>query len=551
MSRCLPLRRAGLGLAAILVVGVLLPAAAAEQAAPQTHLVPMRDGVHLATDVYPGQEQGPWPVVLVRTPYGKKNSRPGGLQDYAVVVQDVRGRYDSEGHALAFFDDGWGERQDGLDTVKWILAQPWCSGSIGTFGGSALGITQTMLAGAEPPGVVCQQIVVGAGSMYHDAAYPGGLFGESLMAGWLKAAGWPEDNLQTMLAHPAYDDLWRTVDATARVQRRRVSIPAVHVGGWYDIFTQGTIDSFVARSRVAPNQWLVMGPWPHGIKQKVGELVFPANARQVPRPGMDAPFWMAYWLKGEANGLPDLPRVQYYVMGACGERGAPGNEWRSAPRWPVPAQPTPLYLAPGSRLSRQAPAQEGTRRYHYDPRQPVPTRGGRNLLIPAGALDQRPNEGRPDVLTFTSPPLREPLEVTGRITLRLWAASSAPDTAFVATLCDVYPDGRSMLVTEGALRAACRRSFLQPTPLESGQVYEFRVDLASTSIIFNRGHRLRLDLTSSSAPRYAVHPNLWGQGEPQVARQAIHYGAGRPSALLLPVVRHRWPPPAAWDRHLR
>jgi hypothetical protein len=526
------------GLLLLLAISLLPPALAAESPA-QTYQVAMSDGVTLATDVHLGQGQGPWPVLLMRTPYGRKMKAEAG--SYATVIQDVRGRGESGGYARPFFDDGWGEHRDGLDTAKWILAQPWCNGKIGTMGGSALGITQALLAGTAPPGVAAQHIVVGTGSMYHDAVYPGGVFGESLMAGWLKATGWPTDNLALILAHPSYDDLWAATDATRRIPALRVSIPALHLGGWYDIFTQGTIDSFVSRSRLAPNQWLIMGPWPHGIKRRVGELDFPPNALKIPRPGTDTNFWFDYWLRGVDNGLRALPRVQYYVMGACGERGAPGNEWRSADSWPIPARPTPFFLSGGHQLAARLPA-PASLAYDYDPAHPVPTRGGRNLLIPAGPFDQQVLERRPDVLVFTTPRLYQPLEVTGRVMVRLWAASTARDTTFMAKLCDVYPDGRSLLIADGAIRAACRRSRSRPEPLEPGRPYQLTIDLGSTSLILNRGHRLRVDISSSNAPRFAVHPNVWGEGSPQVAHQTVYLGPDHPSLVLLPVVPQQWAP---------
>ena len=538
INRWSPLARAFacLMLAAAVCLCVL-PAVVAQQAAVQTHMVPMRDGVHLATDVRVGEGDGPWPVVLLRTPYGRK-SMPQGLDHYAIVVQDVRGRFDSEGHALAFFDDGWGEHQDGLDTVKWILAQPWCNGKIGTSGASALGITQNMLAGADPPGVRCQHILVAAGSMYQDAVYPGGAFEENLLAGWLKETKWPEDNLKLMLAHPFYDKLWGTVDSDARIKQLRVNIPAVNVGGWFDIFTQGTLDSFVVRSRIAHNQWLVMGPWPHGIKREVGELVFPPNAVEVPKPASDIGMWLDFWLRGEDNGLQTTPRVQYYVMGACGEEGAPGNEWRSAHSWPIAARQVHFFLGPEKAVLRNAPA-AGRLTYEYDPAKPVPTRGGGNLLLPAGPMDQQQLEERPDVLVFSTPPLQEPVEVTGRVTVRLYASSSARDTLFTAKLCDVYPDGRSMLLCDGALRAACRESLSKPSPLEPGRTYEFNIAVGSTSIIFNKGHRIRVDISSSNYPRFAAHPNVWGEGKPQVAKQTVYCGGEHASVVILPVVAER------------
>jgi hypothetical protein len=504
---------------------------------PQTRMVPMRDGVRLAADVYPGPGRGPWPVIFLRTPYGRQNASVSGLDDYAIVVQDVRGRFGSEGYPRVFLDDAWGERQDGIDTVEWILAEPWCNGRIGTMGESALGIAQSMLAGARPRNVLCQRIEFAAGSLY-DIAYPGGIFAEALWAGWLKAKGWPEEHLQLVLSHPTYDDSWQALDANTRIQRERISIPAVHIGGWYDIFADDVITEFQARSKVDRNQWLVMGPWPHEVRAEVGELVYPSNAVELPVPARAAA-WFDCWLKGVDTGIAGSARVHYYVMGACGEEDAPGNEWRTADSWPIPARRVPLYLAPDRELAKRVPSVSGTLSYPYNPADPVPTRGGRNLQIPAGPMDQRPLDARPDVLTFTTPTLTEPLEVTGPILVKLWASSSAPDTAFAVKVCDVYRDGRAMLVTDGILRAACRRSRIVPAPIKPGQLYEFLINAGSTSIIFNRGHRIRLDISSSNYPRFAAHPNVRGEGKPQVARQKIYFGGRYASALILPVVNHR------------
>ncbi|UCH33417.1 MAG: CocE/NonD family hydrolase [Armatimonadota bacterium] len=517
---------------------LVLPRASARQVSDvRTYMVPMRDGVRLATDVRLPDGSGPWAAVLMRTPYGRSRTA-GGLEHYAIVCQDVRGRGDSEGCARPFFDDGWGEHQDGFDTVTWILAQPWCNGKIGTLGPSALGITQSLLAGTDPPGVLCQHISVACGSLYHHMAYPGGTFRQALVAGWLEEAAWPADNLGLIFNHPAYDELWRTVDSVACVAQERVTIPAVHIGGWFDIFAQGTIDSFVSRSRVAPNQWMIIGPWAHAIKREIGEFAFPSNAIELP-PLADPeqrPLWFDFWLAGKDTGLRGIPRVHYYVMGACDEEGAPGNQWRTADSWPVAAQPTRFFLAPAGELVRQAPTTTSTATYDYDPADPVPTRGGGNLLIPAGPMDQREVEQRPDVLSFTTATLTYPVEVTGQVTVQLWASSSARDTAFTAKLCDVYPDGRSMLLCDGALRAACRESFSELSPIEPGEMYEFNIDVGSTSIIFNQGHRIRVAISSSNYPRFATHPNVWGEGAPQVAHQTIYFGGDHPSAVILPIV---------------
>jgi putative CocE/NonD family hydrolase len=507
-------------------------------------MVPMSDGVHLATDVWLPPGDGPWPVALARTPYNKDGIPGQGLvaKGIALVSQDVRGRFASEGEARPFLADGWGQRQDGLDTARWIADQSWCNGKIATFGGSALGITQYLLAGTDPPGLVACYPVVPCPSLYHGAFFEGGVFRQSMVEGWFKLAKWPDYAMEDLLQHPIYDSLWQTVDLTTRAAR--VKVPMVHVGGWHDIFTQGTLEAFVAlQTRGGPGakgrQHLVMGPWAHGIKQaKVGQLTYPDSARW-PEGAPDEPAWLEAFLLGDGSAMDKLPAVWYYVMGAVGEAGAPGNVWRTADSWPPASRQTTLYLAPEGRLTA-APPPATKLAYTYDPANPVPTIGGRELVLPAGSFDQREVETRPDVLVFSTEPLAEPLEVTGPVTMRLFAASSARDTDFTAKLTDVYPDGRSMLVADGILRARFRYSFAREILMQPGQVYRFDISLGSTSLILNQGHRLRIAVSSSNAPRYEPNPNtgeVWRASERvEVAEQTVLIGGARASHVLLPVV---------------
>ena len=533
--------------AALAAAWAALALTSCADAARKTYMAPMRDGVKLATDVcLPGGE-GPWPALLARTPYNKKGL-PLELiatQGYVAVAQDVRGRFASEGLAMAFLDGGWGERQDGYDTVEWVATQSWCNGKVGTFGGSALGITQNMMAGAAPPHLVCQHVAVACSDLYRQAIYQGGAFRKALVEGWLGGNEWPAENLELMTAHALYDELWEMVSPESR--HSHVTVPTYQLGGWYDIFSQGTIDSFVglqtrggegARGR----QKLMMGPWTHGgsARREQGELTYPANC--TVRGGIvDMKRWFDHWLRGIDTGIMGEPAVTYYVMGDVDDPAAPGNEWRTAPMWPVPARKTPYHLRTGGRLTRELPAMnEAPESYSYDPNNPVPTVGGANLLLPAGPMDQGAVEGRPDVLCFSTDSLAEPVEVTGQIEVRLYAASSAPDTDFTAKLTDVYPDGRSMLVLDGVIRARHRSSVRTEELLQPAKVCEFTIDLWSTSIILNVGHRIRLAVSSSNAPRFDPNPNT---GEPfrasdttRVASNTIYHDAAHPSALLLPVV---------------
>jgi len=509
-------------------------------------MVPMRDGARLATDIFLPRGEGPWPVVLFRTPYGKDGEIPTAHLEkgYAVVRQDFRGRFDSEGaDDMPFINDGWGRLQDGYDTIEWIAEQPWCSGKIGTAGGSAGGITQVMTAGAAPPHLTCQSIAVAFGSMYRHAAYQGGVFRRALVEGWLQNNEFSPHCLETVLAHPIYDDLWRRVDAST--QSEHVRAPGLFIGGWYDVFCQGTIDAFMWRQYqggegARGKQKLIMGPWVHGRGPKLGDFPVPEEALRSPLEER-AGGWFDYWLKGEENGVMDTPPVHYYVMGAFDDPGAPGHEWRTADVWPVPSHPTAFYLRTDGALALEEPGpDEKQDSYAYDPRDPVPTLGGCNLILDKGPYDQRPIESRPDVLLYTSAPLERPLKVTGRVHAVLWAASSCPDTDFTVKLTDVYPDGKSVLIQDGIIRARFRDSFEREVLMEPGEVYRFIVDLWSTSVVFNQGHRLRVAVSSSNAPRFDPNPNtgdlLRASDRTTVAVNTIYHDVDHPSHIVLPVI---------------
>jgi predicted acyl esterase len=451
----------------------------------------------------------------------------------------MRGFHGSEGFKMPFETDGWGELQDGYDTVEWIVKQNWSDGKVGTWGGSALGITQNMLAGSHPPSLLAQHIIAGASDMYSQMFFQGGVLRKAMVETWYGAQG-ALDRLADLLSHSAYDERWDLMNSERRVAG--MEYPALHLGGWYDIFSQGTINAFAERqynggAGSLGNQKMVMGPWWHGGfgTTAQGDLVYPKNSAYGLWP--DTIKLYDYWIKGIDNGFTEIPAVRYYVMGDVDDPGAPGNEWRSSDRWPVPSSNLSLYLS-GDRLAPTV-GQDLTRSYSYDPSDPVPTIGGSNLVLAAGPMDQRPIEGRGDVLVFSTEPLEVPVEVTGRIFLQLYASSSCPDTDFMVRLTDVYPDGRSILVQDGAIRARHRNSLQAEEFMDPGEVYEFWVDLWSTSIVFNRGHRIRLSVTSSNFPRFDANPNTGlpfrSSDETRVADNTVHMGSAYPSRLILPV----------------
>lgn len=520
----------------------------AESAKAQTIRIAMRDGVHLATDIYMPEGDGPFPVILSRTPYGRVKMGQGGSgfvqNGAAYVMQDMRGRFDSEGENLPFVGCGWNEHQDGVNTIEWLKKQKWCNGKIGTIGGSAGGITQNLLAGAVPDGLKAQYITVAAASLYSDASYIGGAFRKADAGNWLTSNKFDPRALEIGLAHPSYDDYWRQFDTSLKFAQ--MNVPAVHIGGWFDMFAQATINEFVGRQHLGANgsrgaQKLIMGPWTHSIgKMPAGELTFP-NATKVPEP-YNSGRWFDHYLRGEDNGVEKEPAVAYYVMGDTSTPGAPGNEWRHADDWPVPAKETAAYFTRDGKLAFEKPAASGDAHveFAFDPAIPCPTIGGNNLTIARGPMNQNKIENRSDVVLFTSAPLDEPVEVTGRVKAKVFVASSAADTDLSVRLCDVYPDGKSYLIAEGILRLRYRNSVEKPEPLTPGKVEEVTVDCWSTSIIFNKGHRIRATVTSSNYPRFDVNPGTgqpWSEsGEKVKQANRIFCDADHPSNILLPVV---------------
>ena len=409
---------------------------------------------------------------------------------------------------------------------------------------SAPAIALNMMAPTRPPHLVCEYVAVAFSSMYHQCAYQGGAFRRSLLAGWLAGNQFSPENLKIFQKHPNYDDFWKQFNCESVAER--VDIPVLFLGGWYDIFSIGTINSFMTVQKRGDKGargkcLLVMEAYGHG---QCEDLVFPDKKR--PRLANLANWldWFDLWMKNDGKGLGDIPAVQYFVMGDPDDAHSPGNVWRSAPNWPIPAKEVDGYFLPDGTLSLEPPMEDNaSMSYEYDPNNPVPTVGGANLLISKGPMDQRQVENRPDVLVFTSKELDKYVEVTGNIKVKLWASSTAPDTDFTAKLCDVYPDGRSMLVCDGVVRAAHRNSLAKTEPMESGKVYEFEIDLWDTSLVFSPGHRIRVSISSSNFPRFEPNPNTGSPflegNEGKKAINTIYMDTKRPSHIVLPVVQSK------------
>jgi len=529
--------------------------AAVPQRAPVTEMIPMRDGTLLATDIYLPEGEPPWPALLIRSPYGREGSSEVAHNysevDLAVVVQDMRGRGDSQGRDSVYHGEADGPIQDGYDTFAWISAQPWAHGSIATFGGSALGIVQYMQAMSEPPGLAFMHASAATANLYDDIYFPGGVFRQKLAVQWLEDQGilW---FLKDIEAHPYEDEFWSVVQTHDNYGR--VNVPSLHIGGWFDIFTQGTLDAFVGYQHsggpgARGKQKIIMGPWTHAAfhEQKQGDLSFPANARNAPYPVGDALNTMLeHQLQTRWSTVPDnpasIPPVQYYIMGDVDDPEAPGNRWRAAADWPPQVAHARFHLQPGGMLSEVCPGGgKSHSKWLYDPRDPVTTLCGSNLYLKAGPCDQRPLEARDDVVVFSTPPLDEPLEITGRIRAHLFVSIDRPDTDLVVWLSDVYPDGRSMLITDGALRLATRGGSTGLTPLQRGEIFAADIDLLTTSIVLNKGHQLRIAVSSSNSPRFlANHNNGLPFGEMQrgpalPVHVTLFHQEGRSSYIELPL----------------
>lgn len=501
--------------------------------------VPMRDGVKLPTDLYfPHDKPQECPVLLVRTPSGKrayyKSYIPMTKAGYVVAIQDGRNFIDKEGKTFPWLSDGWGPLQDGYDTVEWLSKSPYSNGKVGTMGFSAMGMTQLLMGPSKPPSLKAQYIGFAASNFYHHAMFSGGVLKKSQVEGWLGSYAKDPAVMGMALAEDENSLLWRFLNCNAHAHK--VEVPALHYGGWYDVFSQGTLDSFVALQEngdqgAKGKQILVMGPWTHHWPRDLalGDFKIPENGIRPPT-NISAEIWFDYHLKEQKDALKNISPVFYYVMGPLDGSSNKGNEWRMADHWPLPCKPHALYLAEKESLVEE-PSAGKSLSYRYDPNNPVPTIGGRNLFLEAGPKDQRPIEKRSDVLIFTSEPLKEDLEVTGRLSAVIYAETDKKDTDIAVRLMDVYPDGKSILIAEGI------RSLANVDGFKPGKPVEVEVDLWSTSQLFVKGHSIRVSVSSSNYPQYEKNLNNGGDraAPAEVATNVIHFGDGKPSRIVLPV----------------
>ncbi|WP_202901717.1 CocE/NonD family hydrolase [Bryobacter aggregatus] len=551
--------------------------------------VPMRDSVTLYADVYRPSSEGRYPTLLVRTPYGLQ--RDGvhetmikfAQRGYSVVVVDNRGRYESGGN----WDPFRSEAQDGYDAIEWAAKQNFSNGKVATQGGSYLGHVQWAAASQQPPSLVAMFPALASTNIYANWITHGGAFRLSFNYGWgvvrmpnrimlpqywhteaytpeelkyenilwhlplntgdLKSAGSEVKHYRDWLAHPSYDSYWKAISDEERMNKMQV--PAEVSGGWFDIFLAGTINGYTmmkqqaATERARKNTRMIIGPWGHGPTQKYGDVDFGKDA-MINQFDEELAFF-DHNLKGLDNGLDRNLPVKIFYMGV--------NKWRSEKDWPIPdTNYRELYLGGagaansvrgGGTLSFDKPAATQIHQYNYNPEEPVLTMGGNNCCgtpTPAGPKDQRHIEGRNDVLVYTSEFLKTPISIAGPVKMKLTAATDGPDTDWMVKLVDVYPNGFAMPVAEGILRARFRNGLDKPELLTPNTVYDFTVDLVGTANVFQPGHRIRVDITSSNFPQFDRNPNtgeaLGAGTRTRVARQSVHTGGPRPSHIVLPVV---------------
>jgi putative CocE/NonD family hydrolase len=536
-------------------------------------VVPMRDGVHLAADVFLPASAGRWPAVLVRTPYSRKSPATRSFhyflqRGYALVVEDVRGRYASQGIFGSIAQEG----PDGNDTINWIAEQPWSNHRVAMAGSSYLGMVQWWAAFEDNPHLLAISPMDSGDDEYADRYYSTGgamQLGHRLL--WLAenltppsgvpapldtyirhlplrtadtaAAGIRLPLWRFALDHPSRDDYWKRLSAREKI--KRVNVPVLSLGGWFDNYAESDLDAFsrLSLQHKPIDTWI--GPWAHNFGTRFPPIDF--GPRQVIGIRAKQADWFDKWLKQTSfNETRPDPLLHIFVMGP--------DIWREEHEWPLArTRYTPLYLASagdansasGDGVLRWQPVTKShSDSFTYDPKDPVPTVGGsiccEPSVFPPGPLDQAPVERRPDVLVYTSPPLEEEFEVTGPIRTVLYVSTSANDTDFTAKLVDVEPNGRPLAVTDGLQRLRYRLSLDKPVFVKRNQAYQISVDTGVTSYVFAPGHRIRVEVSSSNFPRFDRNLNTTGPNADQSkmvkAKQTVFHEIGYPSAIILPIV---------------
>lgn len=542
--------------------------------------VPMRDGVQLSADLFLPRGAGPRPTVLMRTPYSnsleatiEKGQRlaDGG---YNCVIMDCRGRWDSEGDYVPFLNEG----VDGFDTQEWIGQQPWSDGTIGTAGASYLGTTQWRPAPLGSSYLKCIVPRVICTDYYSGLLYPGGALQLNVAMTWgMRTHGRTGQDIEfhnwtqafrhlpirdidksggrdlpfwrDWIDHPSYDDYWSPMDDEQRWDQ--IKVPALNMGGWFDLYANQTFTNFNGLrlhggSELARQSQLIIGPWPHALSMstRTGDIDF-GQQSLYDLEALELR-WFDRWLRGIDNGVERESPLRLFIMGA--NRWQDEDEWPLArtdwQRWFLHSEGQANSVIGDGRLSLESPVAEAADQFVYDPDYPVQTLGGNNCcsphVVPWGPHDQRPAEMRGDVLCYTSDPLAGDLQVIGPIEVVLFAATDGLDTDWTAKLVDVFPNGYAMNLCDGIVRARYRESCETPSLLEAGTIYEYRIEVGVTGNVFQVGHRLRLEISSSNFPRFDRNPNTGNtygvDAQLRVAHQTVHHSADHPSHVRIPVI---------------
>ncbi|NMC03928.1 MAG: CocE/NonD family hydrolase [Candidatus Lokiarchaeota archaeon] len=516
----------------------------------------MPDGTQLSTDIYRSSAAtGPQPVLLMRTPYNKGDITTTGelafpflQQGYTVVFQDQRGRFKSTGKFIPFIDD----YKDGAFTVSWIKNQSWCNGKIASWGGSAGAVNQYCY-GDEPTGALKFQTLIVGSPEFYDILYPGGALRKSLVERW-NTDNWImnkptrlteyDDSISWIVGHPVKNAAWNSTSLSMNNRFANVNVSAIHVGGWYDVFSQGTIDGFVGYnyhggSGAQGKQRLVMAPIAHGNFGEMSSTFSGASTLRFKNLEGDPTWiWEAQMRSAAIFGTTmnwSDPCVAFYLMGDVNDENVNANKWFFANQWPLPHANTTLYFHGNKTLSGNVPASNASMSYLYDPAFPVNTKGGNNLYqytaleldalgtpdpaygnlrkkypVGIGPYDQKQagNLGRADVIVFESGVLSAPLTIVGRVKADLWVASNCTDTAFTVMLMDEYTNGSCYNVLDSILVTRYRNGVdHEAGDLQAGKYYRITVDLTSTAWQFNAGHKIKVAISSSNYPRFERHPN--------------------------------------------
>ena len=504
-------------------------------------MMPMRDGVKLATEIFIPEGKGPWPVILTRVVYGRYGSATalGSRKKYSgfvLVFQDLRGCGGSEGKdnsGKANFDAKSfdNEINDGYDTVEWIAKQKWCNGKVGIIGGSGNALAAYMAYLAAPPHLAVIDTFHSGGTSYLYWTFHNGVRRE--MYNWLvyrniRIASWPKPTI-TLFDRKKYDSL---------VKKQAEGNKSVFIAksGWYDIFAEAALDYFAAFGKNG-KCFVLLNASGHG---RLKGLKYPAG--KVPKEGK-LPTAISV-LKGEK--LPDKSILLYYLMGDTKDKNAPGNCYKISHVWPVPNSPTSFYLKKDGSTDGKIPAaSKACLTFKYNPKNPVPSVGGdvftKYHKEGVGSLDQRVLKNRKDILRFSSKPLEGPLEITGKVWAELYVSTDVPDTTFTVKLIDIYPDGYEAIVRDSIMMTRFHEGFDRSAPVLPGKVYKLKIDMWSTALVFNKGHRIGIHISSSNCPKYEVHPNSFNpvysfKNSPE-ANNTVYLSAKYPSRIILPVVK--------------